>query len=1070
MPAKSSFAQKLLHDIRKKKERSAGVNNTDRSSSFLALGPKHDDHNRFSLGSDHVEPYHTSRSLGKDNRFRDSGTGRHSKLLLTTTDTTSSKEMVVYHQKDNPAASTAGGPWLPDATIVAIQILTRRRNRDSDFSRKELLEINPINGRIGESVLHADPSCSGRVLSSSFLEAKGPESLSWVLESTAFSGLLCSDDGRSIDSDSRLLDGTRDLGESLQTLVHLLETSEQVVTPRTESDRKQIPQPGSIEALVSRLQQKDGGLPLDRLLKRSHGDSRMLGAGIFGGRKPLSLPPPETKQLPHNPLHINNGDAFSARQGLPAPQRSNSSSAASNGYSDHPTKEGHKIKPFGSRGSQQEKARIPNVIAKLMGLEELPADNVSVGAKIQKTPDAKEPISETKSSIYQRDESITKLNSILLNSQNALLKIDFRTRMQQMDGRATVERKAKGRGPTARMMDHTEESYAKESQVEKKPSQTVKNNQQKNIQNTYHAGGAKTTLERPAREIRKGKVDDSTTLTAETMQQHVQKPVPGLGVEGGYLVYKSLKSNTQKAELEAAAVDGDLRSKTRGSQAKTATVRAPSNEVTHLRAYEKSFPQHVAEAKDAVHNEGKIHGTMSTNQKKEQSSRDGVSRPSVCTPKHMKGIERPNNSHTAEFTDPQVQDRKNQNKAKVDGRHGSKNRRGELGLNQETATNNLNKSYRAARKLEKQEIMHTTGLKASSEAVTPVPFSVLGKQPIVIPPKTAALKESHLKEAPSSKRKGESSSSSLQRPKLCQEMPAEHKKTSLAQELKQRRRERMIEMANVRRGIEGATRNLEVPSTSSGVIAAEEISHHEIQPESEIKLNNTDVEREAANLSLPDSPTDGNMPAAVRQEETTRDLPTRRKAHHLPRNTEHQQAATFKLKKRSGLTEEENQLKQILITNPALLHAANALFDIYVPAGIVGTSYLKGTKDHGGQLVDCVEELMRRKSRWGELSLHHSNRFSKYSKILSFNGLVKGLNEDLNSLNVHGDHGWLKPADYLNKLIEKDIRNSRPHTSCLWDMDWFEGLFAEERERIAREVEMHILDELLKEVTDQLYS
>ncbi|KAF3775066.1 hypothetical protein EJ110_NYTH51409 [Nymphaea thermarum] len=1084
MPTKSSFAQKLLHDIRKKKERLVTANNANHSNSFLALeeSPKHDDHIRFSPASDNTEPHHTNLFPGKDNRFRDSGTGRHGKLLLTT-DRISSKEMVVYHQKDIPASSTATGPWLPDATIVAIQILTRRRNRDSDFSKKELLEINPTGESSHGFDLNADPSCNGRVLSSSFVEAnetfRGPENLNWVLEPTGSSVVLCSEEGHSVGSASRLLDGTRDLEESLHTLVHLLETSEQIVTPRrTESDRKQIRQPGSIEALVSRLLQKDGGLPLDRLLKHSRGDSRMLGAGNFGGRELLSLPPPETKQLPLSPLHSNNDYAFSPKRAtihqLPVPQRSsNSLSAASNGYSNDPTKEdGHQIEPVASRGSQQEKARIPNVIAKLMGLEELPPNHGSVAAKIQKTRDAKGPISETKGSLYQRDENITKLNSILLNSQHALLKIDLQTRMQQMDGSVTVARKAQERAPTARTTDQMEDKYAKkESPVQKKSSQTLKTNEQKNAQNIYHARGSKTTVQMSAREIQKGKVGNSITLTTEPMQPYVQKPIPRLGIEG-YLVQKHLKSDTQKAELEAVAVDVDLRSKTKGSQGEIPTVRGPNNEVAHLSTYEKFFPQNVAEAKDAVHNaEGKNHGTRT--QRKEQSAKDGASRPTTYTPKHMREMGRTTQySHTAEIVDPQMRDQKNLHKAKFDGRHGNKSRSGVPGKHQVTAINKLNKRHKAVRRIENQGIVHAAETKTASKSASPFPCSVFGEEAAVLPPKTATVKELHLNKAPSSKRTPESPS--FQKSKFCQEMPAVHTKTSLAQELKQRRKERMIEMANIRRSMEEATlekhsRISEVPSTSSGVITlGEEISHDELQPESKIKFNgDTNGERETADSSLPGLPTKGNMPEPVQQEGTTiRDTPPWENAY-LPHNPEHQQGTNFQPDKTSALKFQENQLKQILLSSPALLDAAKALFEIHVPTGILGASYLKGTKNHD-QLLDCLHEILRRKGRREELGLHHSNKFSKYPKILSLDDLVKGLNEDLNSLNDHGDNGCLEPADYINKLIESDVQSSRPHTSCLWDVDWFEGLFAEERDRIAREVEKHILNELLKETAEQL--
>lgn len=184
---------------------------------------------------------------------------------------------------------------------------------------------------------------------------------------------------------------------------------------------------------------------------------------------------------------------------------------------------------------------------------------------------------------------------------------------------------------------------------------------------------------------------------------------------------------------------------------------------------------------------------------------------------------------------------------------------------------------------------------------------------------------------------------------------------------------------------------------------------------------------------------------------------------------------TFEPKKQlEPLTETENHLKQILIKSQLFLNTAEALFKLDIPIEVLNA----GSHDHQDHedrklILDCGYELMRRKGRKQELSLHPCVKISiSFQKMTSFDELVKELNKDCDKLRSYGRNGVedCEVDEYLPRILENDVFNKDPHVNCMWDLGWNEGMFAFiEVDEVVKDVEKHLLNGLLDDITTDLF-
>lgn len=172
------------------------------------------------------------------------------------------------------------------------------------------------------------------------------------------------------------------------------------------------------------------------------------------------------------------------------------------------------------------------------------------------------------------------------------------------------------------------------------------------------------------------------------------------------------------------------------------------------------------------------------------------------------------------------------------------------------------------------------------------------------------------------------------------------------------------------------------------------------------------------------------------------------------------------------LTESENCLKQILITSELFLNTAEALFKLNIPFDILHAGSHECRDKESKLVLDCGYEVMKRKGRKQELTCHPYLKISIGSvKVRTLDDLIKQLHKDFDALKFYGRNGnpECDVEEYLPKMLEPDVYLRDPEVNCMWDLGWNEMMFAFlERDDVVRDVERHLLNALLDEITRDL--
>ncbi|KAK4280604.1 hypothetical protein QN277_012210 [Acacia crassicarpa] len=174
------------------------------------------------------------------------------------------------------------------------------------------------------------------------------------------------------------------------------------------------------------------------------------------------------------------------------------------------------------------------------------------------------------------------------------------------------------------------------------------------------------------------------------------------------------------------------------------------------------------------------------------------------------------------------------------------------------------------------------------------------------------------------------------------------------------------------------------------------------------------------------------------------------------------------------LTESENCLKWILVSSQPFLSTAEALLKLNIPFNILqGCDGLENKDEEDRKLIlDCSYEVMKRVVIRQELKVHPCSKASiSPIEIRSFDDLVRQLNEDMAKLKFYGRYitSPVHVEDYLPKMLENDVHNQYPGINCMWDLGWNQETFAFlEKYDVTRDMEKHILNGLLDEITWEL--
>jgi len=194
-----------------------------------------------------------------------------------------------------------------------------------------------------------------------------------------------------------------------------------------------------------------------------------------------------------------------------------------------------------------------------------------------------------------------------------------------------------------------------------------------------------------------------------------------------------------------------------------------------------------------------------------------------------------------------------------------------------------------------------------------------------------------------------------------------------------------------------------------------------------------------------------------------------------PYNLQPKQQKPTNIEKQKPLTEDEMYLKQKLITSHIFLNTAEALFKLNIPIGILNYAIDQVCQGRDSKLIlDCGYELLKKKGRRQEIFLHpHINTLMSYRKVTSFDDLVRQLHKGIESLRSYGRCGTHEydDADYILRMLERDIQYRDPDINCMWDFGWNELMFAYvEMDDVIRDIEQNTLDELMNEMAKDYMS
>lgn len=172
------------------------------------------------------------------------------------------------------------------------------------------------------------------------------------------------------------------------------------------------------------------------------------------------------------------------------------------------------------------------------------------------------------------------------------------------------------------------------------------------------------------------------------------------------------------------------------------------------------------------------------------------------------------------------------------------------------------------------------------------------------------------------------------------------------------------------------------------------------------------------------------------------------------------------------LTKPEKHLKEILIKGQLFLNKAEALFKLNIPLGILQVPDPDDQNVDTRLSLDCAKELLKKKEKRQGLGRYQFKDTSfECVMFKSFDEMIKQLNRDFCKLRSYGGK-WSEECDiaeYLYEMLEKDIHNKDPDINCMWDLGWYEKMFAVSvKDELIKNLEKHMLNGLLDEVTRDL--
>ncbi|XP_077233315.1 uncharacterized protein LOC143875598 [Tasmannia lanceolata] len=1043
MAKKSDFAQKLLDDLRMRKEQ-------------LAMGRTHSDESR--------QPYHGSRdrnvhiNSGRENRINP---GRHKSSIAEY----SSKDIV-------PIRRAQRSEYIADLHMaLAFALENGGRLGNFEFSSnqgiakvfshhfgRQSINYGELDSR-HISDMHRSSIVQFPALSHLHIReiSKGAQKLNQILKACS-KGVNC--DRYSINIGKELLRGAIDLEESLRMLVNLQEASEYKVSPRKkklelleleDEDESKVEVKGQMSSDRPRFS-------FDGSSRKSPEDVRVVTKTSPLKQKLLTLNS-NTHQLNPDKHSKMNPDFVSHRRSASCDLDSTAIAAfssikkrefGSEKFSSPPNSmtamvpKNRKIEQPNFRDSEQLKGRIPNVIAKLMGLEELPPKTEPKNNADQKAPGSKKKTVKDEN-LKQKEQYSTKEVLLRTNLEKPISSIDQHVKGLQArtsTGTSNVTLKTvHSEGNRSRNELRSMENMNSILTGSQKPTFEV--TPQMNMSCTNQAREAQV-----AKQDAEGRGENTNPKGKKNMPSNTPKPIVEIHFQRKVL---GRYEYPEAADSEESRINRSLCQK----EEKNVENRVPVTRKQQVSIYnnESQQPHNFRKSQDAM-------------QEAEQNPKVKLQRKD---PRQSDAVLKNSLKHGPQAK-PEMELRHKNQTAMTNKRREIVNAMQAKGYESSTCLESNKKSINGS--MEEQRTFVTKTEVKKTAAAGP---SIVSMDPMHIP---TTQKKVQNTQAAVLKREKNGKTEETRNIKVGSPSAMVHPLRQL-NELKQIG----IERINKTKEAKVSIRPHDLVQHSQHKATTTSPSHDPVKDEGE-RLTETD-QTVAENTSSPDITSKDSAALqlseisfhdvqAVKTTDSRAKQPKGTTDNGGINNSNFLQQPNLEISnsEKQGLLEDENHLKQILIKSQYFLNAAEALFKLQIPVGILHASCHKWQDKDSKPLLDCGYEIMKRKGRREEFNFHPSRKLPIVSvKVKCLDDLIKELNEDLNHLKLFGEGkgGDYDAAGSLHEMLKRDIENRNPDVNCMWDFGWKCTMFGHvEKDEVIRELEKHVLNRLIDEITGDL--
>lgn len=713
------------------------------------------------------------------------------------------------------------------------------------------------------------------------------------------------------------------------------------------------------------------------------------------------------------------------------------------------------IKQLGSKGSPAgEKVRIPNVVAKLMGLEELPPPKAErQNGEAQKVPKLKKETEMGKT--LTADTGVSKMEADVITSlQKNLYKTGGQNRVLQE--KATREAKvAHTQGKTnLTSLTDIENTSPASNYV---PESHLKINKQMDIANRAHSKKDSVT-KKDAGQFRENAVikEHISKAKVEHTIHDAKKPVVVNQDDAA-----SKKDSLQKYEINVQ--DGFA---VQSKSSRTGNDDVPKH-VSTVHGVKSKYSVNDGSMEIGHDTENKRETTITLKSdlklKKAEKPTHEMSGQKVLSGSSVIIASKRSSLKSAKTEKPREDPkRSHQEKPKLWNRRSTYNE-----ADRKTASRNL----------ENKKPTKSNPRIVKEKAISPIPVTAM-KKPLYAP----ILQKVDSKDT--TVRRGESTRISEQRSENIENPHAEgqpfKEQPSFSDELEHRWKER----TNKAEGEKVSIHAMNSDKHLQQQIVSTTISHSKLTDESRNTTKTPDQRSVAEtnsyttiNLVIDTQETPqvfaSNDPElqALKLEGKQSEGPIDRKEIRNNSNLlEWQNQAVSEVDGQGSLTKNQSFLMQVLINNQHFLNTAQALFKLKIPIGFLKANGNSCPDKDNKLLLDCGYELIRRKGKREEVTYAMTMSYAPV-KVRFLDTLIKELEDDLESLKFPSnieDNNY-DTAEFLHKMVERDIENRNPDVNCMWDLGWNSMRLAPvEKDEVIRDVEKNVLNGVINEFVKDL--